>query len=118
MTARLSVLLVLAASPLLADSPEVVSARAFPAGDYWTIEVTIAHPDTGWDHFAKGWSVSTEDGTELGYRELAHPHVDEQPFTRSLEAVQIPEGTRVLVIRAKCSMTGWASETFRLTLDD
>ena len=42
------------------------------------------HPDTGWDDYADGWRVLDMDGNELGMRVLHHPHVDEQPFTRSL----------------------------------
>jgi hypothetical protein len=115
---RAAAFLALAGSPVRADAPEVISARVFPSGSYWTVEVTIAHPDTGWDHFAKGWSVQTEDGTELGYRELAHPHVGEQPFTRSLEAVRIPDGIGTLLVRPRCSMTGWAPEPYRITLGE
>ncbi len=70
------------------------------------VSVTLAHPDTGWDHYADGWRVETEDGTVLGTRELLHPHVEEQPFTRSLTVNDLPEGP--LFIRAKCSVDGWS----------
>ncbi len=70
------------------------------------VSVTLAHPDTGWDHYADGWRVETEDGTVLGTRELLHPHVEEQPFTRSLTVNDLPDGP--LFIRAKCSVDGWS----------
>ncbi len=32
-----------------------------------------------------------------------HPHVNEQPFTRSLSYVQIPDEVTEMIIRALCS---------------
>ena len=82
-----------------AGLPIVVGAEAAKSGGNWRFDVTIRHADTGWDHYANGWGVYLEDGTELGYRVLVHPHVDEQPFTRSLGSVKIPSGiTRVKII--------------------
>ncbi|MDX1824043.1 MAG: hypothetical protein R3354_04960, partial [Thiohalomonadales bacterium] len=49
-------------------------------GPSWTIAVTLQHADTGWDHYADGWRIVTEDGKVLGHRTLYHPHVNEQPF--------------------------------------
>ena len=76
-------LLALIATPALADPPVIEAAVASPAGNAWRIDVTLSHPDTGWDHYANGWEVLAPDGTRLGLRVLVHPHVDEQPFTRS-----------------------------------
>lgn len=101
-----------------ADAPEVLSATAVHDGQYWTIEVTLRHPDTGWDHFAKGWRVETEDGSRLGWREITHPSVDEQPVTLSLEAVEVPEGTTRLLIRPKCNLSGWAHDAYVVTLSE
>ena len=39
-------------------------------------------------------------------RTLLHPHVDEQPFTRSLTGITIPEGTDEVVVRAHDSVHG------------
>lgn len=115
---RLSaVLLVLAlASPLCAEVPQVVAAEATPEATGWRVDVTIRHPDTGWDHYADGWEVLAPDGSRLGYRELVHPHVDEQPFTRSLSGVAIPAGTDYLLIRPHCLVDGWGAAAFRLDL--
>ncbi|MCB1331294.1 MAG: hypothetical protein KDK28_18385 [Maritimibacter sp.] len=90
--------------PALADAPEIVAARA----EDRTIHVTLAHPDTGWDHYADGWEVVTEDGTALGLRTLVHPHETEQPFTRSLTLdAPLPDGT--VYVRARCSVDGWGA---------
>ena len=98
---------VLLAAPAHADPPRVVDVSVDRAGSVWNVAVTLEHPDTGWDHYADGWEVLDEDGNRIGFRELMHPHVDEQPFTRSLRGVVIPDGTREIFIRARCSVDGW-----------
>lgn len=85
-------------------------------GELWRIEVTLRHPDTGWEHYADGWEVLTTDGTSLGLRVLAHPHETEQPFTRSLDGVMISDGTDHVLIRARCLQDGWGDAGFELTL--
>jgi hypothetical protein len=109
-------LLALIATPALADPPVIEAAVASPAGNAWRIDVTLLHPDTGWDHYANGWEVLAPDGTRLGLRVLVHPHVDEQPFTRSLSRVLVPSGADHVLIRARCLMDGWAEELFRVNL--
>ena len=103
-------------SPAMAGAPSVVSAKAHATGMGWDFEVTVAHPDTGWDHYVDGWEVVAEDGTVLGYRKLHHPHVNEQPFTRSLNNVMLPDGTRVVFIRVSCSEHGWSKELFEVAV--
>lgn len=102
--------LLLLAAPALADPPEIVATEAARQGENWRISVTIAHPDTGWEHYADGWRVEMEDGTVLGTRVLAHPHETEQPFTRSLSGVSISEGTARVFLRARCLVDGWSEE--------
>ena len=102
---------------LWADAAEIVAAQARnTGGTTWNISVTIRHPDTGWDHYADGWEVLAPNGDRLGYRELFHPHVDEQPFTRSLGGVDIPTGTPHVLIRARDNQAGWDTETYLLQL--
>ena len=103
MTARLAACLFLIAAPVMADPPEIRGASL--DGDI--LSVTLAHPDTGWDHYADGWEVVDEAGNSLGLRELLHPHVNEQPFTRSLR-VALPDGVTELRLRARCNVTGWS----------
>lgn len=99
-----------------ADSPQIVDATAHEESGGWTFEVTIRHPDSGWDHYANAWEILAPDGTSLGLRELTHPHVDEQPFTRNLSGVKIPEGIRQVMIRARCNLTGWAMPRYEVKL--
>ena len=80
---------------------DVVDAKIKRMGNdiYW-FGVTVLHRDEGWDHYADKWDVVAPDGTVLGTRTLLHPHVEEQPFTRSLEWVKIPGTVQKVIIRA------------------
>src|SRR5919106_5094264 len=93
-------LALLLCGPAMAGEPVVVAARAVPDGATWNFDVTVAHADAGWGHYADGWEVAAPDGTRLGFRELLHPHEAEQPFTRSLPGVAIPPGVTRVLIRA------------------
>ena len=99
----------------LADPAEVVSAEAERTGEEWRVSVTLRHADTGWDDYADGWRVLA-DGEVVGTRVLAHPHVDEQPFTRSL-TLEVPEGAEVVEIESSTSTTGWGGERLALALE-
>lgn len=115
----LGLVAVLAAVPVtgsLADDVEIVSVESNKTGDgTWRFSVTLRHGDTGWDHYANLWQVESPDGTVLGERVLAHPHVNEQPFTRSLGGVKIPAGLEEVVIRARDSVHGFGpTKTHRL----
>ena len=109
-------LLLATASPAIADGPEIVGAEARPDGSGWTVSVTLRHPDTGWDHYADGWEVRGPNGALLGERPLAHPHVSEQPFNRSLSRIAIPEDVNEVSIRARCNHGDWAKDEFLLKL--
>ncbi len=115
-TMRYVILSAFLASPALADPPTIENVAAKSIGDTWRFDVTIRHPDTGWDDYADGWRVLDMDGNELGMRVLHHPHVDEQPFTRSLSGVAIPEGTTQVQIQARENVGGWSDDTTVVTL--
>lgn len=101
----------------LAGEADVVSATATPTGgDTWRIEATVRHADEGWDHYANAFEVLDPQGLVLGVRELLHPHVNEQPFTRSLSGVVIPPETAFITIRAKDSVHEYGGTEFRIDL--
>ncbi|RUA17989.1 MAG: hypothetical protein DSY55_01095 [Clostridia bacterium] len=88
----------------------------------WTFQVTVQHPDTGWDDYADGWDVVTPDGRVLKVtpeasftRLLLHPHVGEQPFTRSQSGIRIPEGVTSVTVRAHSLVRGFGGR--EITLD-
>ena len=85
-------------------------------GDTYFFKVTVRHADEGWDHYADKWDVVAPDGTVLGTRTLYHPHVDEQPFTRSLSDVKISESITEVTVRAHDSVHKYGGETVILFL--
>lgn len=96
----------------------VTDAKAARAGDLWRFDVTVRHADEGWEHYADAWRVVAPDGTVLGERTLLHPHVNEQPFTRSLSGVAIPAGVERVLIEAHDSRHGWGAKVLELRLPE
>ena len=88
-----------------ADVVEVNVVRS-GAGTY-TFDVTVRSADTGWDKYADQWEVAAADGSVLGVRLLAHPHVEEQPFTRSQSGIVIPDEIARVIVRARDSVEGF-----------
>ena len=102
-----------------AGEADVVAVEATRQGDgTWRFDVTVQHADTGWDHYADRWDVVAPDGTVLDTRVLLHPHVTEQPFTRSLAGVTIPEDVRQVTIRAHDSVHGYGGVEMTLDLPE
>ncbi|MFN2349959.1 MAG: hypothetical protein ABR558_10380 [Thioalkalivibrio sp.] len=101
---------------LVADPAEVVSAQLQERNGTWHVSVTVRHADTGWDHYADAWRVLDGGGRVLGERILHHPHVQEQPFTRSLSGVEIPQGTATVFIQARDNQSGWSPQTLEMDL--
>ena len=82
--------------------------------------VTIRHADEGWSHFANGWQIFTPKGELIGHRALAHPHVNEQPFTRSIRNIKIPDNVDTAILRANDSVHGESDRKYviKLTFTD
>lgn len=90
----------LALGPAKAGEADVVDVKVSKQGTTFSFDVTVKHADTGWKHYANKWEVVAPDGKVLGKRVLFHPHVEEQPFTRSLSNVRIPAEVKQVVVRA------------------
>lgn len=105
----------LAATAHAGEAAVVDASAAQALGGTWTFTVTIVHADEGWDHYANAFTIETEDGRELGRRVLHHPHVDEQPFTRRLTGVRLPDTQKTVLVRAHDSVHG-AGEAARVAL--
>ncbi|HER34788.1 MAG TPA: hypothetical protein ENO19_04915 [Halothiobacillaceae bacterium] len=82
----------------------------------WRFDVTVRHADEGWDHYADAWEVLAPDGTVLASRTLYHPHVEEQPFTRSLTGVKIPDGVGDVRLRARDSVHAYGGAEIQVKL--
>lgn len=114
---RFSLATLLIATPALADPAVIENATAEHSGGAWRFSVTLSHADTGWEDYADAWRVVLDDGTILGERILLHPHVNEQPFTRSLGGVSIPQGTAQVFIEARTLNEPWGNQRFPVDLN-
>lgn len=110
------VALMMMSLPVLAGKADVLAATATPSGGSWNISATIKHADEGWKHYANSFQVLTMKGDVLGTRVLYHPHVDEQPFTRSLGGVKIPENITRIRVRAGDIVHGYGGKEVIITL--
>ena len=103
--------------PALAGEADVVDVTANCRSDsVCDFSVTVRHADEGWDHYADGWEVLTLDGEVLGIRELLHPHEDEQPFTRSLSNVKVPDDIDEVIVRARDSVHEYGGKEITVKL--
>ena len=85
-------------------------------GQLWSIQVTLQHTDTGWDHYADRWRVVDSAGQVVADRILYHPHVDEQPFTRGLRGVALSAESNRLYVAAHDNVHGWAKQRLQIDL--
>lgn len=92
----------------------VVDATITNDGGTFTIAATVSSADTGWDKYADAWQVWNAEGEVLAERVLTHPHENEQPFTRSLSEVVIPEDLTAVTIAAGDSVLGYCGDRFVL----
>lgn len=113
----LSILLSLPSLPANADEVRITTAQfSHQSNNRWTIDVTLKHQDSGWKHFADNWRVVDSDRTVLGNRILHHPHINEQPFTRSLTNIVIPPKTKTIYIEARDNVHGWSINRLKIDL--
>jgi hypothetical protein len=84
-------------------------------GDSFQIIATVKHADTGWDHYANAWEILDEQGNVIGKRVLHHPHVNEQPFTRS-HTLKIADEVNKITLRAVDSVHGTGGKTITIPL--
>lgn len=98
-----------AAAPSQAGLADVLKVEIRPAGQpgHYDVAVTVRHADSGWDHYANRWEILAPDGGVLATRVLAHPHVHEQPFTRALGGVRIPQPLTWIRVRAHDLVHGY-----------
>lgn len=103
----LTALLIASVSAAFAGEVKIIGVEIKPDGENsYLFSVTLLHDDAGWDHYADKWQVVGVDGTVYGERILAHPHDNEQPFTRSQSGIAIPADVTEVIIRAGDNVDG------------
>jgi len=113
----LFILLGLASQLVWSGNVEIRFVDLSRTGDTWRAAVTLAHEDSGWDHYADGWRLVTSDGKVLGHRTLWHPHEHEQPFTRQLSDIKIPANIKIILVEAHDKVHGWSPDKVKIDLN-
>ena len=99
-----------------ANQVKVVAVDVKPQGNQqYQFHVTLLHDDTGWDHYANRWEILDTSGNILATRTLLHPHVNEQPFTRSLSTT-LPDNTQTVIIRGHDSVHQYKGNEIKVPL--
>lgn len=101
------------AAPVAAGEAHVIQVGFERMGDAHAFNVTILHEDEGRDHYADRFEIVDMSGEVHAVRVLAHPHVDERPFTRAIGGVRLPAGLGgEVIVRARDSMHGYGGQEF------
>lgn len=96
--------------------PDVVDVSVSEDDSGYSFSVTMSSPYDSPERYADAWRVIGDDGQVYGVRELLHDHANEQPFTRSLEGVEIPEGVASVTIQGRDQVYGWGGEVVEVSL--
>ena len=111
------ILILLSFVPAYGGKADVISVNVTETGpNTYRFDVTVRHGDTGWDHYADRWEVLGPDGKIMATRVLLHPHVSEQPFTRSLTGIKIPPSISQVTVRAHDKVHGYGGAEVIVTL--
>jgi hypothetical protein len=94
----------------------VLASAVCNAESVCSFRVSVKHSDEGWGHYADRWEILAPDGELLATRILRHPHVNEQPFERSLAGVKIPRDLESVRVRARDSKHGFGGQEISVSL--
>lgn len=97
--------------------PDVVGVDVHAAdANRYSFAVTISSPYDSPERYADAFRVLTPGGETLGVRELLHHHANEQPFTRSLDNVTVPEDVQRVVVEGRDLEYGYGGATMAVDL--
>lgn len=97
--------------------PDVVDVEVTRSGDgSYRFDVTISSAYDTPERYADAWRVKGPDGTVYGVRELLHDHASEQPFTRSLDGVEIPADVTAVTVEGRDLENGWGGATVEVEI--
>ena len=101
---------------LFAGEADVIGVEVDKSGGTYSFSVTVKHGDEGWEHYVNKWDVVDPEGQVLATRTLHHPHVNEQPFTRSLSGVVIDKSISSVIVRAHDLVHGYGGKEMAVEL--
>ncbi len=97
--------------------PDVVAVKVAPRGaNRFDFDVTISSRYDTPQRYADAFRVTGKDGKVYGERILLHDHADEQPFTRDLYGVTIPQQISRVIVQGRDQKFGYGGKTFEIIL--
>lgn len=92
--------------------PDVADVKVTDSGGRLSFAVTMTSPYDSPERYADGMRVRSVDGQQVyGERTLTHDHASEQPFTRSIDNVEIPDSVTEVVVEGRDQVSGWGGQT-------
>lgn len=93
---------------IYANEPKVLKVKVVcQNSNICSFFVTIKHNDTGWKHYVNRYEILNMKKEIIATRVLHHPHVKEQPFTRSISNVKLAKNQETVIIRAHDLVHGY-----------
>ena len=108
-------LILLFITSLYSNEVDVINATASCQDNNCYITATLKHNDTSWKHYANKFDIIV-DNIIIATRILHHPHIHEQPFTRSISNVKIPNNTKTITIKAHDLIHKYGGKEFIIKL--
>ncbi len=97
--------------------PDVVAVKVRASGpNLFDFDVTISSRYDTPQRYADGFRVYTPGNEVLGERKLLHDHQNEQPFTRDLYAVMIPQAVKSVLVQARDQKFGYGGKVVTVKL--
>ena len=97
--------------------PDVINVSVTQTGDArYRFDVTLSSPYDSPERYADAFRVKTAEGQTLGVRELLHHHANEQPFTRSLNNVEVPDGIADVIVQGRDQTHGYGGAVKNVAL--
>jgi hypothetical protein len=93
-----------------------VKVRRARDGKLFDFDVTLSSPYDTRERYADAFRVSNGKGLTFGERELLHDHQNEQPFTRDLYDVDIPQSVKEVVVQGRDRKFGYGGKTMTVKL--
>lgn len=92
--------------------PDVTKVDVTGESGSLSFAVTMTSPYDTAERYADSMRVRAVDGDKVfGERKLDHDHATEQPFTRSIDGVDIPDGVTEVVVEGHDQVSGWGGMT-------
>jgi N-acetylmuramoyl-L-alanine amidase len=96
--------------------PDVVDVTPLADGEGYSFIVTMSSTYDSVERHADAWRVIGDDGVVYGMLEFAHENSTEQPVTRSLDEVVIPDTVNSVTVQGRDLVYGWGGKTVEVDL--